>query len=193
MGGLKCPVIIAKNIDLNCLGGIVRVENPSLFGVKLGFGNVDIFSDKSDRGAFVNRGTIIFKGRCNIGKGAKVCCSNSGILEFGDGFVNTAKMTVICSKRITFGKDDLISWNVTIMDTDTHKIKTKDQETNEPAEIKIGNHVWIGCDTMILKGAVVSTDSVISAKCLLTKRHMQPGVIIAGQDKIVKESIEWEI
>lgn len=180
-------------MELQSLSGKVIIDKPSTFAIKLGFRNVNIFSDKTDRGSFVNHGTIIFHGKCNIGKGAKICCSKDGILEFGDNFVNTAKLTVVCAKHIRFGKENLVSWNVTIMDNDTHILEMDGKRINDNYDILFGEKVWIGCESMILKGAVIPDNSVIAAKTLVTRKHFTSNVIIAGHDREVKSGIEWSI
>ena len=49
-------------------------------------------------------------------------------------------------KSINFGDDNLLSWDILMMDTDFHKIISSDgEERNKPSAIDVGNHVWIGC------------------------------------------------
>lgn len=131
----------------------------------------------------------MFKGKCNISKGAKICCSSDAKIIFGDKFVNTAKMTVVCTSCIEFEKDVLISWNTTIMDNDTHKIFHNGECINEKKPIKIGEHTWIGCESLILKGVEVAPGCVVAAKSLITKNCLTP----RSGTRIIHNEITWEI
>ena len=55
--------------------------------------------------------------------------ANSGVLSFGDRFSISANSSIICTDKITFGDDVLISWDSLIMDTDFHSIF--DADTHE--------------------------------------------------------------
>lgn len=79
------------------------------------------------------------------------------------------------------------------MDNDTHVIETDGKRINDNREIVIGDKVWIGCESMILKGAFIPNCAVIAAKSLITKKHDTSNVIIAGHDDEVKSKIDWSI
>lgn len=99
---------------------------------------------------------------------------------------------MICAKYIEFGNNDLVSWNVTIMDSDTHSIVVNGKRINSNREIKIGDKVWGGCESMILKGSVIPNNSVIATKSLITKKYDSPNVVISGHDAKTKYGIDWK-
>lgn len=80
------------------------------------------------------------------------------------------------------------------MDNDFHKIKTLDGELlNEPKEIIIGNNVWIGMRTTILKGTQIGNDVIVGSGSLLHKPINGNHLIIAGNPaKVIKEGVRWE-
>ena len=64
---------------------------------------------------------------------------------------------------------------------------------NKPKPIKIGNHVWIGCRCLILKGSVVGDNCVVAANTSLCKAITGDMQLIAGSPaKIVKQNVVWE-
>lgn len=101
-----------------------------------------------------------------------------------------------CSSDITIGSDCLFSWDVMLMDSDYHPIfDAQSHEINKPKPIQIGNHVWIGCGTKVLKGSRVSDNTVIAAGSLLSGSFDERNVILAGRGnevRIVKDNITWK-
>ena len=60
-------------------------------------------------------------------------------------------------------------------------------------DICIGDHVWIGYGSKILKNSVVSNDSIIGTCSLINKKFYQSNIIIAGiPGRIVKEHVNWD-
>lgn len=190
--GLKLPAIVSKNFKLLSLNGVVLLEEYKLGSLILGFAGVGIFDHKYDRGIWQNSGKIILHGRCSFGQGSKV--SNGGVLEIGKNFSNTANGAIVCWKKITIGDNVLTSWDTLIMDSDMHTIYYNHDKNNWniDEEIRIGNHVWIGCRSLLLKGTVISDDSVIAANSTISKKFETPGLLIGGINKILKEDIEWD-
>lgn len=80
------------------------------------------------------------------------------------------------------------------MDSDFHSICDRNDPLKTPLnksdEINIGNDVWIGCRTTVLKGAVIPDNVVIGACCLITKELPESNAVYAGS-KILRRNIEW--
>lgn len=116
-----------------------------------------------------------------------------GELIFGENFGISAESHIVCSKKIQFGNDVLISWQCLIMDTDFHKVFSK-SEQNVDQSVCIGNHVWIGCRSTILKGTNIADNCVIAANSNVVRGTYDNHTIIAGNPAIiVKRDIEWEM
>lgn len=76
---------------------------------------------------------------------------------------------IACHKSITIGNDVMFSPNVQIYDHDhdfrvAEGVKAGKYKT-EP--IIIGNNVWIGANTIILRGTVIGDNTVIAAGCVI--------------------------
>jgi acetyltransferase-like isoleucine patch superfamily enzyme len=96
--------------------------------------------------------------------------------------------------NIEIGDDCLLSYGIEIRTTDSHSIF--DQESgsllNPPRSISIGNHVWVGARSMILKGASIGSGTVIGAYSIVNKA-VGANVIAAGQPcKELKSFIRWD-
>ena len=102
----------------------------------------------------------------------------------------------ICAKKsVTIGDYCLIGSNVVIADNDFHPVRPKNRRYNRnsddtPAkEIVIGNNVWIGTDTYVLKGVKIGNNSVIGARSVVTKDIPQ-NCIAAGNPAAILKEIE---
>jgi acetyltransferase-like isoleucine patch superfamily enzyme len=96
---------------------------------------------------------------------------------------------------ILIGDNCLISSNVKIRSSDSHKIF--DLETgsliNKPkTPVIIEDHVWIGQDAYIGKNSLISEGSIVAARATVTKAITQKNCVIAEFSKIIKTNIRWE-
>ena len=91
------------------------------------------------------------------------------------------------------GDDCLLAWNIMILDGDGHYIYLQNGTYNENiSNIFIGTHVWICANSTILKGALISDNSVVGAGTIVSKKFEHRNVLIAGKNKIVKENVNWK-
>lgn len=109
--------------------------------------------------------------------GIKKYCSfavlENAVLEIGDnsGF---SGVSLFCSNKITIGENVCCGGNVSIWDTDFHSINYLDRKelntkTTKAAPIVIGNDVFIGAESIILKGVRIGEKSIIGAGSVVTK------------------------
>jgi acetyltransferase-like isoleucine patch superfamily enzyme len=79
------------------------------------------------------------------------------------------------------------------MDTDFHTISYDDLNVSDISDdISIGNKVWIGCKTLILKGTVIKDNSVVAAYSKLNTRYLDGNILITGNPaKAVKKIRDW--
>ena len=190
---LKLPVVVSHRTYLRELHGKVELpEKVERAMIKIGFGDVGHYDRKRSRGIWQVSGTVSFGGKASIGHGSKL--SVRGDLKLGAGFNMTAESTIVCAKEITFGDDCLLAWDVLVMDTDEHPLYNKDNERINPDKpIVVGNHVWIGCKCVLLKGAEVPNDTVLAAGTLLKSAFAGDNQVIGGNPpSILKREVRWE-
>lgn len=102
-------------------------------------------------------------GGCKISYGSTVEIHGRAIFDTGYFTLNCSSV-IVSDKRINIGNDVMISRNVVIYDSDFHSIQNQQgQCRNSPRQVTIGDHVWIGADSMILKGSHIGSGSIIAA------------------------------
>jgi len=165
--------------------------------MKLGICDLGIQDARFSRTIWQVYGTLVIKGVTNIGRGSKLCIGGGAKLVLGYNFRISGDTQIICEKGITFGDRCLLSWDILIMDSDLHHLhNSNDDVINAPKPIVVGNHVWIGCRSTILKGVSIADDVVISANSTVTRSVDNQRCIVGGQGKnldILKKDIMWSI
>lgn len=153
------------------------------FGMlKLGVRNEDSILTKT--GVVIsNFGTLIFKGAGVLGNGCSLIIGNQGRLSIGKNFGITGDVSIHCYDSIEIGAFFSCSWNVTIDDTDHHKLMDKkyNKEKEETRPVKIGDNVWICQRVSVLKGSELPAWTIVSSNSLVNKRFLvSPYSVLAG-------------
>ena len=190
---LKLPVVVSHRTYLRELHGKVELpETVERAMIKIGFGDVGHYDRKRSRGIWQVSGTVSFGGKASIGHGSKL--SVRGHLSLGADFNMTAESTIVCAKEIRFGDDCLLAWDILVMDTDEHPLYNKENERINPDKaILVGDHVWVGCKCVLLKGAEVPSDTVVAAGTLLTSAVAGDHQVIGGNPLVaLKSDVHWE-
>jgi acetyltransferase-like isoleucine patch superfamily enzyme len=182
---------------MNKAGGRVVINCPIRPGlIKIGYSGVTIFDYKRSKSVWDVSGLVTFGGKANIGHGAKISVGENGEVYFGENFILSAESSIVVSnKRVVFGNDTLLSWNILVMDTDFHVIRdSAGKVINEPKDIILGSHVWVGCGSVILKGSIIPNDSIIAANSLVSGVLTGEKKIFGGQPaKELKSEVIWEL
>ena len=187
------PILVTCRTRLTNVKGKVNLNQSLKFGlIKMGFNGVALTSWR-DWNVWNLLGEMQVNGSVEFGTGSRLFIGKNGILRIGNNFLLTAKSDIICCKRVNFGDDCLLSWDVLIMDTDSHPIRNENNEIiNYDEPIVIGNNVWIGSRTIILKGARIPDNCLIASGSIVNKEFKINNSIIAGNpSKIVKQKIIW--
>lgn len=108
---------------------------------------------------------------------------SGAVIDIGDD-VGISGATVCSAKQISIGANSLIGANVTITDTDFHQIEPAGRrhggiESALSAEVRIGENVFIGTGSLVLKGVTIGNNSIVGAGSVVTS-DVPPGVIAAG-------------
>ena len=100
-------------------------------------------------------------------------------------FTMNCNSVIVAAHKICLGHDVMIGRNVIIYDSDFHQILDSDNEVINPSkEVLIGDHVWLGVNTTILKGSIV-----VSEQMQVYQGVSQRTLCIGMKDSAVKKEI----
>jgi len=118
--------------------------------------------------------------------------------------------TIISKASVSLGNDILVAWGVTFYDHDSHSLdflhrdedikqaykdfinekgnylKNKNWGVVNSKPIVICDHVWIGAESMILKGVTVGEGAIIGARSVVTKDVPAYTIAAGNPARIVK-------
>lgn len=127
-------------------------------------------------------GTIVFKGRCDIGNNSSISIGKYGHCEIGADFGATSTLRLVCYHSIIIGTKCSFGWDCMIMDTDLHRLtKNSGGYSKGFAPIIIGDNNWFGNGCLILKRTVTPDYCTISARTILSCKIDVPKFSIIGQ------------
>lgn len=194
---LKLPIFVYRGVRIKISKGNVAVKGDLFTGMlKIGPNGVGTIDTLTEPTIWQCEGTLTIHGKAMFGVGSRICIGQGAELSLGKDFMITGRSTIICGKRIAFGDDCLLSWDILMMDTDLHKVTVSSngekQVINEAQPITVGSHVWIGCRNTILKGASIPDNAVVAANSTITKSFSEQNVIIGANNKVLKTGVSWE-
>ncbi len=191
---VRLPVIVSHRVWLMETSGSVTLASARTGAVKIGFGNVSLFDQHRSRTIWkVSPGaSVAFGGKAFIGHGSKI--NVEGSLALGDRFSISAESAIVANHKVAIGDRVLISWDVLIMDSDFHSIfDDAGNHINPPQAINIGNDVWLGCRSLILKGVSLAGGVVVAAASTVTKPIETQKVLVGGSPAaVIREKISWK-
>ena len=92
-------------------------------------------------------------------------------------------------KKIVIGKMCVIASGVNIIDSNGHILYSADRTKKErdlPEEIIIGNNVWVGVNSIILKGTKIGDNSVVGAGSVVKGTYPENSLIVGNPATVVK-------
>ncbi len=131
-----------------------------------------------------------------IGHGCSIRCEGDNITVIVGKNTTMTRDIHICAQesgsRILIGEDCMFSNNIIVRTSDSHPIYDAGGERiNPPADVRIGNHVWMAPESTVLKGVVIGDNAIIGSKSLVTK-NVEPGCLYAGiPARLIKENVSW--
>jgi acetyltransferase-like isoleucine patch superfamily enzyme len=126
--------------------------------------------------AVENRGGTVEAENCAFFSGVRLECWPGARISIGNGTYLNRNAEVVAAHSVTIGRDCKIARDVIIMDTDQHEVPGMGL-VSKP--VRIGDHVWIGCRAIILKGVTIGAGAVVAAGAVVTK-DVPARAVVAG-------------
>lgn len=139
-------------------------------------------------------------GNGSIIEGSLISDRDGSVISIGEKtFIGSSN--IVCAEHIEIGSDVLIAWGCWIVDHNSHSISWSKRSNDVKdwyigkknwgnvlcSPVKIGNKVWIGFNSIILKGVTIGEGAVIGAGSVVTK-DVPPYTVVAGNPaRIIRE------
>jgi UDP-3-O-[3-hydroxymyristoyl] glucosamine N-acyltransferase len=115
----------------------------------------------------------------NDSRGMNLYAGPGAIIQF-DKNSGASTSRIISYAGIHIGEGSLIGAGCLICDSDMHEVPLGAQNSVNSAPIHIGKHVFIGANSIILKGVIIGDGAVIGAGAVVTG-DIPPATLAAGQ------------
>jgi acetyltransferase-like isoleucine patch superfamily enzyme len=157
------------------------------------------FLHKKDVTLLNIQGKLNINGSVSIGRGCRFDVGENALVEIGNNsYINPFSLFII-RHGLYIGENCAISWNCQFLDDDFHtteyesKKELPDNKKELPDnKIIVADHVWIGSNVSIYKGACIGKDSIVASNSVIKDKFLEENVLIAGNPaRIVKKNIRW--
>lgn len=111
--------------------------------------------------------------------------------------VSTTSMCVISAvegTKVIIGSDCMFATGVQLRADDGHAIydvRSKNR-VNRSQDIHLGEHVWLGTETVVLGGVSIGPGSVVGLRSVVTRSFPNNCVAVGNPARVVRTDIAWE-
>lgn len=104
------------------------------------------------------------------------------------------KITMHEPGTIRIGEDCMFAGDVRMDTSDMHSVldlATGDR-LNPPADVEIGDHVWLGYSTYVMKGVTIGRGCVVGAGSIVTKSLPPHSLAVGTPAKVIRSGVTWD-
>lgn len=130
------------------------------------------------------------RGRTQLNYRATIEVHEDAEVDIGSAYINSDAV-ILAAESIHIGHGCLISRMVFIYDADHHDIVNEEEKViNLPRPVVIGDHVWIGLQSLLLRGSKIGDGAVIAANSLVGGK-IKAGTMASGNPARSYSEIRW--
>ena len=150
-------------------------------------------------------GTIFVGNDCLI-EGYVVCENEGSQVVIGNNVYIGGSTVIDCAKSVTIEDDVLISYHVTIADTDGHSTQFSIRKNDLQAfrqgrvdwssipsmSILIKRGAWIGARSIILKGVTIGEGAIVGAGAVVSRDVPDWSIVVGNPAQILRQIEECD-
>lgn len=146
---------------------------------------------------FLGDNSVIYLGTNRHDYRLFVSLRNDSVFHMGKHNYIHQNLTIILSEQrhCFIGDYGLFSYNIWIRNSDTHIVydcRTR-MRRNPTKSVYIGDHVWLGQESMILKGTEIDSGSIVGAKALVTGKKIPSNTSWGGNPaRQIADEVFWD-
>ncbi|MDB5256379.1 MAG: putative acetyltransferase [Chitinophagaceae bacterium] len=180
-------ILIGHNVRIIAKPGS-RIVVSDIGILKIG---INFMSDKQTV-VYLGPQSALYVYSCEFMKGCHLVLMDYAKMYVGYNTYINEDSTVEVRSKLFIGNGSALSKQIYITDSDMHKIIENGKEKTHTSPIFIGNKVWIGLRSVVLKGVSIGNNTVVAANSTVVK-NVAAGQVVAGMPaKVVKENVTWE-
>jgi len=177
--------VILKGLNLTILGKNNKIFIDKYCLIK----NLKIKINGKNNFLYIGKEAVVVSGDFKI-------LGNDTIMKIGDKTsIRGASLNAIGEgRKLLLGSDCMLGDGIKIWTGDAHPIidlNTKKQIAKSE-DIIIGDHVWVGSDCLILKGARIGDNCILGTKTLFKGKLKNNCLVVGNPARILKNNIEWK-
>lgn len=195
----KLPFYFYGPVRFTNISGAIAIDAPLQKGmVRIGY-NYEKDTVRRNALELNVSGSLIFKGRAQIGKDNFIYIGKEGTCILGDMVGIASRSHLVVENEVTLGDWTRVSAECQIYDTDFHRMIDTETKEGHPlvGTVTIGRNNFIGYRCSIKKGTVTPKFCTIAPMSLTNKNYSEHGenILLGGVPaKFLKEKIsrDWE-
>ena len=121
-----------------------------------------------------------------------IVARGNGVIHLGNN-VGISGSTLYARERIEIGDDCIIGANCKIFDNDFHSLDAEERKNDifdhlVTKPVKLGKNVFVGCNTIILKGTSIGDNCIIGAGSVVHGVYEDNCVIAGNPARVIKRN-----
>ncbi|ATR99197.1 acyltransferase [Porphyromonas gingivalis] len=182
---IRFPIFVYGRPRFYSLSGRIKIEGKVVPGmIKFNIVLPGAPSNMSVQSELYNNGSIIFRGKGEIGTGNKILVSTYGSLVLGQGFRITDMCNITCCGNVSIGEHLRLSHRAQIQDWNFHYVADfrMGYVRNSHRPIMLGDMCWIGHSSTIGPGVVLPNHILVASNSLVKGdfSYLSEGALIGG-------------
>jgi acetyltransferase-like isoleucine patch superfamily enzyme len=98
---------------------------------------------------------------------------------------------ISASHEVVLGNGCMMAHGSYITDSDWHGLYDRVNRDGTPKPVRLGDNVWLGDRSTVLKGVTIGDNSIVAASSVVTK-DVPANVIVAGNPAVVVKELDEE-
>jgi len=140
------------------------------------------------------RSVLEFGERCVLTGKFRLRANDTRLIIGDETTMMGGKISLHETGTIQVGRDCMLSGNIHMDVSDMHSILdiSTGQRINPPADIEIGDHVWIARSVQILKGSRIGSNCMVGAAALVNGDFPAESLVIGAPARVLRSGITWD-